>query len=154
MLQTIDSFVNIQFDSELDIEFDSFALLLKKLLTRIATPEPVDKTFACFELGAGEDASGEFKFFQDSEWSVLSLLRFKMDFVDEEELKNNVTFKIHSKTQKTKMMQQRLKDILDLVLQTNPALLNEIVKGKDVMTQQSISGPSFSQQHQNGLKAP
>jgi hypothetical protein len=56
------------------------------------------------------------------------MLRIDMEACDEETLKNSITYRISSSKQKTVLMQERLKDIMEIVKTKNPVLLTEIYK--------------------------
>ena len=52
-----------------------------------------------------------------------------MESCDEEMLKNSITYRISSTKQKTILMHERLKDIMNIVKEKNPILMQEIFKG-------------------------
>jgi hypothetical protein len=52
-----------------------------------------------------------------------------MDACDEETLKNSITYRISSTKQKTILMQERLKEIMEIVKEKNPILMHELYKG-------------------------
>jgi hypothetical protein len=56
-------------------------------------------------------------------------LKIELEACDEETLKNMITYRISSTKQKTVLMQERLKDIMTIVKDKNPILLQEIYKG-------------------------
>jgi hypothetical protein len=63
----------------------------------------------------------------------VDLLRIGLEACDEETLKNMVTYRISSTKQKTILMQERLKDIMMVVKDKNPVLMQEIIKGSSGM---------------------
>jgi preprotein translocase subunit Sec63 len=56
-------------------------------------------------------------------------LKLDLEACDEETLKNMVTYRISSTKQKTTLMQERLKDIMNIVKEKNPILMQEVYKG-------------------------
>ena len=56
-------------------------------------------------------------------------MKIELEACDEETLKNMITYRISSTKQKTVLMQERLKDIMTIVKDKNPILLQEIYKG-------------------------
>lgn len=59
----------------------------------------------------------------------MELLRIDMESCDEETMKNLITYRISSTKQKTILVQERLKDIMKIVKDKNPVLMQEIYKG-------------------------
>jgi hypothetical protein len=59
----------------------------------------------------------------------VELLRIDMESCDEETMKNLITYRISSTKQKTILVQERLKDIMKIVKDKNPVLMQEIYKG-------------------------
>lgn len=59
----------------------------------------------------------------------MDLLKIEMEACDEETLKNSITYRISSTKQKTVLMQERLKDIMGIVKEKNPILMQEVYKG-------------------------
>jgi hypothetical protein len=55
-----------------------------------------------------------------------------MTNVDQEEIKHKVCYEIDTKVQKTKLLEGRLKEIMNVVKEHNPALLALIQKGSFV----------------------
>ena len=76
-----------------------------------------------------EDKKGFLEFLQDTEYRRVELLKIELEACDEETLKNMITYRISSTKQKTVLMQERLKDIMTIVKDKNPILLQEIYKG-------------------------
>ena len=89
---------------------------------------PIFSFIGCFTLD-NEEKKGSLEFFQDTEYRRVDLLRIDMESCDEEALKNSVTYRISSTKQKTVLIQERLKDIMKIVQDKNPTLLQEIYKG-------------------------
>ena len=81
-----------------------------------------------FTLDA-DNKKGYLEFLQDTEYRRVELLKIELEACDEEQLKNMITFRISSTKQKTVLMQERLKDIMTIVREKNPILLQEIYKG-------------------------
>lgn len=135
--------------SQLQCGFETFHDLLKRLFSELGTTAPGKyKTFATMDLG-GEEGRAILNFYTDAEFSVLSLLQLTMEYVDDEELSANVAYRINAKKQKSKLAEARIKEIMDIVLKVNPALLNEILMGEDTVHQINIhmpqGGPSIGQ---------
>lgn len=80
-----------------------------------------------------EEKHGYIEFFQDTEFRRVDLLRIDLEACDDETLKNMITFRISSTKQKTVLMQERLKDIMMIVKEKNPVLMQEIYKGSGGM---------------------
>jgi hypothetical protein len=53
----------------------------------------------------------------------VELLKIELEACDEETLKNMITYRISSTKQKTVLMQERLKDIMNIVKEKNPVLV-------------------------------
>ena len=70
-----------------------------------------------------EDKRGFLEFYQDTEYRRVDLLRIDMEVCDEETLKNLITYRISATKQKTTLMQERLKDVMNIVKTKNPILL-------------------------------
>jgi len=69
------------------------------------------------------------EFLQDTEYRRVELLRIDLEHCDEETVKNLITYRISSTKQKTTLMQERLRDIMNIVKAKNPVLMQEIYKG-------------------------
>ena len=82
------------------------------------------------ELGTEDSANGILKFVGDTQFNTITILQLELEMVDEEEMKNAITFKINALKQKTMLTGLRVRQILELVQQVNPPLLHEITKGK------------------------
>jgi hypothetical protein len=76
-----------------------------------------------------DNKKGYLEFLQDTEYRRVELLKIELEACDEEQLKNMIAFRISSTKQKTVLMQERLKDIMTIVKDKNPILLQEIYKG-------------------------
>ena len=107
-------------------DFYDFPQMFLKMLNNCL--KPGTSFVGCFTLDL-EEKRGSLEFFQDTEYRRVDLLRIDMESCDEETLKNQITYRISSTKQKTILMQERLKDIMGIVKEKNPILLQEIYKG-------------------------
>ena len=105
----------------------------------IQSASTAEKTFGVKELTHARLSLDENKlhFFRDTEYRRLELLELVMMMSDEEEVKALTNFRINSTIQQALMVEERIKDILELVGQANPFLLEEITQGADPTLQQS-----------------
>ena len=69
------------------------------------------------------------KFIRDSEYKRLELLSLPVFMSDDETIKPAVTYRINSTMQQADMVEERIKDILSLVKDLNPELLQVINMG-------------------------
>ncbi len=81
-------------------------------------------------LGTEDNANGILKFVGDTQFNTVTILQLELEMVEEEEMKQVITFKINALKQKTMLVGLRVRQILDLVKSINPPLLHEITKGK------------------------
>lgn len=91
-----------------------------------------------------EAEKGTIEFFHDTEFRRIEMLKLEVSATDEETVKSHITFGLNSTRQKTLIMQERLKDVMGIVEQRNPMLLNEICKGASAGFSAKPKPPMFS----------
>ena len=125
-----DKYKQIQEMNGLHSDFSDFPQVLLKMLGNCCNKTALTSSFIGSVTLEGEDSRrGMVEFFQDTEYRRVDLLKIELEQCDEETLKNMVTYRISSTKQKTVLMQERLKDIMNIVKAKNPVLLQEIYKG-------------------------
>jgi uncharacterized protein YcbK (DUF882 family) len=71
-------------------------------------------------------------FQQESEFRAVDLLQINLQESDVEMIKSAISFRISAQSQLNMLVQERLKDITNIIEQKNPTLLKEIKRGLEV----------------------
>ena len=124
-------FEKIKRDQDLMIGYEKLPSLLKDLLSQVGNKDKVGRVNAIFDMAGGECGAATLKFEHDSDFISVPLLLIEFQYIEEENLKNNVAFRINSKKQKTMLIQQRIRFIEEIVQKVNPELFKEIVQGQE-----------------------
>ena len=102
-------------DNDLNTPYEQFPLILKTLIQDVGSQKGGMNFQANLELGGTGNANAILKFLADTQFSTVLMLQLELEMVDEEDLKEQVTFRINSQKQKTMLTAQRVKQILELV---------------------------------------
>ena len=95
-------FEKIKRDQDLMIGYEKLPSLLKDLLSQVGNKDKVGRVNAIFDMAGGECGAATLKFEHDSDFISVPLLLIEFQYIEEENLKNNVAFRINSKKQKTR----------------------------------------------------
>ena len=130
MLCTEQTFISLSNENQLTASFYEFPQMLTSLIDDVGKAKNGMMHTLVLELGTEDSANGILKFVGDTQFNTVQILHLELEMVDEEDMKQVITFKINALKQKTMLTGLRVRQILDLVKSTNPPLLHEITKGK------------------------
>ena len=120
-----EEFSRIMTDNELAISYEQFIPMLKKLLE-----DCVEKPQTCQAIFTLDDDQGNayFKFNHTSEYRVVSILQLEFKQLEDEQISSLVSYRINSTENKAMLVAERLKDIMDILMDNNPALIEQLQK--------------------------
>ena len=75
-------------------------------------------------MGSGKEGEALLSFIQETDYKQIELLKVELEFVEEQDLTQAVSFRINSKQKKTFLIEQRIKFIEGVVKDLNPSLYN------------------------------
>ncbi|CDW72981.1 UNKNOWN [Stylonychia lemnae] len=101
----------IQEQQKLSLDYHDFTGMVLKILTTY-----------------NEERKAYLEFFQDTEYRRVEMLKIDLEECDDDIIKNHITYRLSATKQKTIMMQERVKDIMAIVEEKNPILMQEIYK--------------------------
>lgn len=112
--------------------------LIRSLINDVkVNPEEMAVNGNKIELVLSDDTQ-TLQFYRETEFKRLDLLTVPIGMSEEEETRSAMTYRINSTIQQTSMVEERIKDILALVQEHNPALLTEIWHGIDPVKEQAV----------------
>jgi hypothetical protein len=100
----------------------------------VGTPDKsgIGRTIAVMDMGSGKEGEAILSFIQETDYKQIELLKIELEFVEESELTQSVSFRINFKQKKTFLIEERIKAIEGFVKQLNPSLYKQIICGEEI----------------------
>lgn len=110
-------------DCSLEIELNKFIPTFRRLLT-----DCIEKPweYSCHFTLDDRHGIAKLRFLLDNEYRTTDILTIPFKQLDEEAISAEITYRVNSQKQKTMLVAQRLKDIISILQEHNPAIIEVI----------------------------
>uniref|UniRef100_A0A7S3FUW2 Spindle assembly abnormal protein 6 N-terminal domain-containing protein n=1 Tax=Strombidium rassoulzadegani TaxID=1082188 RepID=A0A7S3FUW2_9SPIT len=119
-----EGFKNLQAEQQLSIEFTDFLRIIKQMMDNVQ-----NRVYRIELILDNINETADLQFQQDSEFRVDTLLTLQFAESSVETIKNSISYRINACQQLNMLVEERLKDICNIIEQKNPTLMKEIKKG-------------------------
>jgi hypothetical protein len=94
-----------------------------------------------------KDGNAKLDFIQNMEYKFLELLSIEFAAANEDQIRQNISFRYSLLKAKSSVLQGKLKDIIALLKLKNPSLLLQLQKGSTQASRMSVYGKDQSSIH-------
>jgi hypothetical protein len=110
-------------DCSLEIELNKFIPTFRRLIT-----DCIEKPweYSCHFTLDDRNGIAKMRFLLDNEYRTADILTIPFKQLDEEAISAEITYRVNSQKQKTMLVAQRLKDIISILQEHNPAIIEVI----------------------------
>ena len=107
-----EDYQNIQMENDLSVDFDGFIGMVKSLLQDCVANPMIYQAMFTME---NDDGFAYFRFFHNSEYRKSQILQLAFKQLDDEELNDQISYRINSAEQKAAMIAARIQDINKII---------------------------------------
>ena len=125
-------------EQQLNIEFPDFLRIINQMIDQVR-----NETYRIELVLDNINETADLFFQQDSEFRVDNFLSLHFQESKPEVIKNSISFRINACQQMNMLVQERLKDICNIIEQKNPTLMKEIKKGGTFSQSSNLTGISI-----------
>ena len=113
-----ENYMLLQMDNDLSVDFDGFIGMIKSLLNDCLNNPLVHQTSFTME---NDEGVAFFRFFHNSEYRKSQILQLTFKQLDDEEINEQVSYRIKSAEKKAEMIAARIQDINEIIRKATAA---------------------------------